>query len=194
MGSPLSITEFKRIKRQHGHKVAEAANRGEYAHLVRQIRTPLTVSGPDFEEVERPARTARPIAEKRPRPIAQRPAPVPIEALPEVPAKETVEPPDPSQPFLNQIQARFVRIAWAVQARRKRPVTQAELEIIRDAIFFGGNFFASMGMLERVDAIVRDDDGTTIRYRVNKPRFPQLQDADDEIVGMAVKRIAAESP
>jgi len=171
MDSFINEVEFNRIRNRHGREVAEKAQRGEYPLLVKRMRRVLKVSDPDSEEIEKPAR-----------PVVEKPSP------------DKEEPPTGDQPILNPIQAQFARIAWAVQARRKRPVTQAELEIIRDGIYFGGNFFASMGMLERINAIVRDDDGTTIRYRINKPRFFQLQDADDEIISLAVKRPAAESP
>lgn len=192
MGSFINAVEFKRIRNKHGQAVAEAAYRGERPDLLERMRGALRVSDPDSEEIERPA---RPFVERRTRPVTERHSISPIETPPEVSTKEApTETTNQRQPILNPIQAQFVRIAWAVQARRKRPVTQAELEVIRDNIYFGGNFFASMGMLERVDAIVRDDDGTTIRYRINKPRFPQLQDADDEIIRLAVRNTPAESP
>ncbi len=197
MGSPLSLTEFKRIKRQHGQKVAEAANRGEYAHLVRQIRTPLTVSGPDFEEVERPPRQERPerpSVERTARPFMVRPNPFPTEAVPEVPKKETiVEVPKPSRPILNPIQARFAAIAWNVQGQLRRPPTKAELEVIRERIFFGGNFFGAMSALERLGAVARDDDGDSIRYRVHEPRTAALQPSDYKIVRAAVTGVTNES-
>ncbi|MEI6511617.1 MAG: hypothetical protein WCO25_06330, partial [Candidatus Uhrbacteria bacterium] len=190
MGSTLSIPEFKRIRRQHGLKVAEAANRGEYPHLVQQIRTPLRVSDPDSEEVERPPRQerpARPSVERTTHPFMDRPKPVPTEEVPEVPEKETiVEAPKPSRPILNPIQARFAAIAWNAQRQLRRSPTKAELEVIREKIFFGGNFFGAMSALERLGAVARDDDGDSIRYRVHEPRMAALQPGDHKIVRAAV--------
>lgn len=201
MGSILNGREFDHIKRQHGQEVAEAADRGEYPHLVRWLRMPLKVSDSDSEEVARAVRHAppqRPAGQQTARPVTSRtftprPKSAAIAAPPEASAKATVvEAPKPNRPILNPIQARFACIAWDVQKHVRHSPTQTELEIIREKIFFGGNFFAAMSVLERLGAVVRDDDGATVRYRILLPRIPQLGLGDSRISQMAVAGNASE--